>query len=179
MNLSKPSSGQMTAAEFVRWADEQSNGRFELLDGEIVAMPPERVAHARRKLKICDALRAVIAAAGAECETFIDGIGVATDAQSVLIPDVLVQCGDTLDDDQVLAPSPVIIVEVLSPSTRAIDLTYNLERYLQLPRLAHYLVARTNTPATLHYRRAPDGVSMQIVSGLLRLDPLGITINLD
>jgi Uma2 family endonuclease len=178
MNVSLSLPTGMMVAEFLRWAEEQSRGRFELLDGEVVAMAPEQVGDARRKLAVCDRLRAAISEAGLPCETFIDSIGVATDEKSVLIPDVLVQCGEPLEEEQLLAPSPVIIVEVLSPSTRAIDLTYKLERYFRLTSLQHYLVARTNTSAILHYRRSAEGISMQIVSGSLRLDPLGIEINL-
>ena len=179
MNAPAGLPSSMTVAEFLSWSDDQASGRYELIDGAVVAMAPERVAHARRKLEICDALRAAIAASGVGCETFIDGIGVAVDGRSVLIPDVLVHCGEKLDGDAMVAPDPLIIVEVLSPSTRAIDLNAKLGRYFQLPSVAHYLIAHTNTPATLHYRRTPDGISLQIASGVLRLDPPGITINLD
>ena len=33
---------RMTVAEFLVWAEAQSEGRYELVDGEIVKMAPER-----------------------------------------------------------------------------------------------------------------------------------------
>jgi Uma2 family endonuclease len=38
----------MTVDEFLSWADTQP-GRYELDDGEIVGMAPERIRHARTK----------------------------------------------------------------------------------------------------------------------------------
>ncbi len=38
---------KMTREEYRRWAEAQSRGRYELVEGEIVAMAPERVAHLR------------------------------------------------------------------------------------------------------------------------------------
>ena len=155
MNAPIAQPGRITTAQFLIWADEQASGRYELLDGEIIGMAPERVAHARRKLAICDRLRAAIVEAGVPRET---------------IPDELVHCGTPIDGDEMLLPDPVIIVEVLSPSTRAVDLTYKLARCFQRPSLHHYLVARANTPAMPHHRRTGDGISVQIVGpGPLRL----------
>ena len=35
----------MAVAEFLVWADCQSEGRYELVHGEVQRMPPERVRH--------------------------------------------------------------------------------------------------------------------------------------
>jgi Uma2 family endonuclease len=39
-------SGRMTVDEFIDWAAAQPGGRYELLDGKVYAMSPERVGHA-------------------------------------------------------------------------------------------------------------------------------------
>ena len=44
--------GRMTVDEFLAWAMAQPEGRFELVDGKVVTMAPERVAHARLKARI-------------------------------------------------------------------------------------------------------------------------------
>ena len=41
--------GKLTREEYRRWAEAQPRGRFELVAGEVFAMAPERVAHARIK----------------------------------------------------------------------------------------------------------------------------------
>ena len=52
--------GRMTVDEFLAWAMAQPEGRFELVDGKVVAMAPERVAHARLKSEVWLALRDAI-----------------------------------------------------------------------------------------------------------------------
>ena len=51
----------MTTTEFLDWAAAQHRGRFELLDGEIHAMSPERVSHNETKQLAWLALREAIA----------------------------------------------------------------------------------------------------------------------
>ena len=69
----------MTVEEFIDWAMAQPEGRYELVDGEVVAMAPERIAHARLKAEIWLALREAIAAKGLPCEALVDGAGVRID----------------------------------------------------------------------------------------------------
>jgi Uma2 family endonuclease len=38
----------MTTTEFLAWADTQEQGKFELFQGEIIAMAPERAGVSRR-----------------------------------------------------------------------------------------------------------------------------------
>ena len=48
--------GRMTVEEFLDWAMLQPGGRYELMDGQIVAMAPERAGHAKLKARIWRAL---------------------------------------------------------------------------------------------------------------------------
>jgi Uma2 family endonuclease len=48
----QPPPGRMTVEDFVSWAMAQPEGRFELVNGAVVAMVPERAAHARLKARI-------------------------------------------------------------------------------------------------------------------------------
>ena len=55
--LARPKLPRMTADEFIAWAMEQPKGeRYELVGGEVVGMAPERVAHARVKARVFNAL---------------------------------------------------------------------------------------------------------------------------
>ena len=52
----------MTSDEFIAWAMEQPDGeRYELVAGEVVAMSPERLSHARVKHRIARLLEDAIA----------------------------------------------------------------------------------------------------------------------
>ena len=54
----------MSRADYWRWAEAQPSGRFERIDGLVVAMAPERLSHVDRKAMVWLALRRAVAAAG-------------------------------------------------------------------------------------------------------------------
>lgn len=172
----------MTVDEFLAWLDEGPEGvRYELVDGETVAMAPERAAHARLKFTICRLLDEAIAARGLDCEALPDGMAVKIDDHTAYEPDAMVQCGDRLADDALLVPAPVIVVEVLSPSTRARDAGAKLDDYFRLPSVRHYLLAKTERPTIIHHRRVDDDtIATRIVTGgIIELDPPGLSLDLE
>jgi Uma2 family endonuclease len=177
--MSDPAIKPMTSDAFIAWAMEQPSGaRYELVAGEVVAMAPERAAHVRLKFQIARRLAEAIEAAGLPCEVFADGLTVAVDDDTLYEPDALVRCGDPLPPDAIRTTDPIIIVEVLSPSTRARDTGAKLEDYFRLPSLQHYLIVKTENGAIIHHQRNPDGTILTRINrgGPLHLDPPGITL---
>lgn len=171
---------RMTADAFIAWAMEQPEGeRYELVQGEIVAMAPERSAHALTKARVWRALDDAIAAAGLRCTAYPDGMSVEIDADTVYEPDALVRCGEPLPDEAVKLHDPLIVVEVLSPSTRARDAGAKLEDYFRLPSLRHYLIVKTENRSVIHHRRGEAGrIETRILrgSGRLGLEPPGLVL---
>jgi Uma2 family endonuclease len=170
----------MTVEQFVDWAMAQPGRRYELMDGEVVAMAPERAAHARLKSEVWLALRDAIKSAGLPCEALPDGITVKIDARTAYEPDAQVHCGERLSDETVIVPSPLIVVEVLSPRTSSRDVGAKLADYFRVPSIRHYLIARTDRPTVIHHRRGDaDLIETRIVTaGTLHLDPPGISLDL-
>ncbi len=171
----------MTADEFLTWAEAQERGRFELIAGEVVAMAPEIGDHVRAKLAFAIALKEAIGKAGLDCEAFVDGLSVRIDADTVVEPDALVNCGERVPSKSLYAPNPVIVVEVVSPSSRARDFSGKLADYFRVPSIQHYLIVDLDRRHILHYERAgAEKIMTAIVKGgALRLDPPGIEISLD
>jgi Uma2 family endonuclease len=170
----------LSSEEFIAWAMTRPEGeRYELVAGEIVAMAPERAAHARLKFRIARRLAEAIEAAGLNCEVFTDGMAVQIDAATVYEPDALVRCGPDLNDAAVKVLDPVIVVEVLSPSSRARDAGAKLADYFRLPSLRHYLILKTENQTAIHHFRDEQGrIETRIVSrGPLALDPPGIELS--
>ncbi|MDV2984470.1 UNVERIFIED_CONTAM: Uma2 family endonuclease [Methylobacteriaceae bacterium AG10] len=168
---------RLTADEFLAWAEGRP-GRHELADGEIVSMSPQRVRHALTKFAAQTALRAAIRAGGLPCEMLPDGLSVRIDEHTVFEPDALVHCGTRLDPDATTVPDPLIIVEVLSPSTRQVDTGFKFQGYFRLPSLSHYLILDTERRTVIHHRRSTgDLIETRIAaSGDLSLDPPGLTL---
>lgn len=168
--MSERARGKMTADEFIAWAMEQPEGeRYELADGWVVSMAPERARHARVKGRVFRRLAEAVEAAGLPCEVFPDGMAVTVDADTIYEPDALVRCGEPLDGDAVRVVDPVIVVEVLSPSTRGVDLGDKLAGYFRIPSLQHYLIIKPGSPVVIHHARGTDG---DIVTRLVREMPL-------
>jgi Uma2 family endonuclease len=76
-----------------------------------------------------------------------------------------------------LVPNPVIVVEVLSPTTSHTDTSAKLIGYFKLPSVAHYLVLDPDARTITHHVR--DGVASLLSSGALRLDPPGINLTVE
>ena len=176
--MEQPKQPGFTADEFIAWALEQPTGRFELDNGIIVAMAPERVSHTRAKRNATIALHNAIGARGLACEVLPDGASVRVGDRSVYEPDTLVRCGPPLPGDAIETDDPVIVVEVVSPSSRGIDRGVKLASYFLLPSLRHYLIVDTDKRVVLHNRRGEDGrIDVQVLhDGPLVLDPPGLTI---
>jgi Uma2 family endonuclease len=165
----------MTVDEYLAWAAAQP-GRYELLDGNVFAMSPEGAGHAEKKAAVHAALRAGIRARNLTCYALPDGMTIRVNDATAYEPDALVYCGPKLPPAAIEVPNPVIVVEVLSPSTRHIDLSAKLADYFRLPSIAHYLIVDPEKPRIVHHARAAgDTILTRIASeGVIKLDPPGI-----
>jgi Uma2 family endonuclease len=175
--VSEPARKRMTSEEFIAWAMEEG-GRHELVAGEIVAMAPERAVHARVKAHIWRRLTEAIEAANLPCEAYPDGMAIEIDDATTYEPDASVRCGEPLPPDALTLHDPIIVVEVLSPSSKARDAGAKLADYFRLPSVRHYLIVRTEDRTVIHHARADDGA---IATRILRdspilLQPPGITL---
>lgn len=168
----------MSREEFLAWAAQQPRGRFERIGGRVVAMSPERFGHVRAKTAVWAALRDAIAAAGVDCEAVGDGVTISVDADTDYEPDVSVNCGEAAGDEAIVAPNPVVVVEVVSPSSKTVDTGAKFMDYFRVTSIRHYLVLRTDQRMVVHHRRRDDGVieSRLLGQGPISLDPPGITV---
>jgi len=171
----------MTREEFQAWVDQQPIGRFERIDGVVVAMAPERAAHNRRKGLAWHALRRAITEAGlTSCEAFGDGMTVSVE-DSDFEPDAVLRCGPRLSGDATKVSDPLVLVEVLSPDSGTRDRATKLRAYFKLPTVRHYLIVWPDEPRIVCHSRAQGGdIATQLfVAGDMRLDPPGITLTVE
>ena len=78
-------------------------------------------------------------------------------------PDVVVVCGQQAFEDDGLDTllNPIVIVEVLSPSTEAYDSGEKFRRYQQLASLREYVLVAQDSVRVEHYRRQGRTVDAQ------------------
>ena len=167
----------MSRETFRRWAEQQPR-RYGRVDGEPVAMSPESYAHASLKSRVWLALREAIRAAGVPCEALPGGMTVEIDDSTDYEPDASVHCGQAIPPDSVAIPSPVIVVEVLSPSTQSVDTGGKVADYFRVASIHHYLIVLTRRQQIIHHRRDGDGIATRIVTtGTLALNPPGLVLD--
>ena len=184
-----PKPPRMSVEDFLVWAEAQE-GRWELIDGEPVpkngdgvdAMAPERIRHADAKGEAFASLRQAIRDAALPCRAYVDGSGLRGANDEAFIPDVVVTCTPQ-DGDAQFATDPVIVVEVLSPSTSQRDVSTKLAAYFALPSVHHYLILDPKRRTLVHHRRATDEAGGPIATSILRdgtlvLDPPGLAVAL-
>jgi Uma2 family endonuclease len=140
----------MTAEEYLTWELTQE-GRYEYWDGEVVAMSGGTRNHNRVSgdffRLLADAL------VDRPCEVYIVDIKVQVEpGQKYFYPDVVVTC-DQRDDDPQLVKFPCLIVEVLSPSTEALDRGAKFAKYRQFSTLQEYVLVQVDQPMVEVFRR--------------------------
>jgi Uma2 family endonuclease len=168
---------RMTVDEFLAWADGQP-GRYELAKGIVYAMSPEGAGHAEKKGAVYTALSAGIRARRLPCYVLPDGMTVRIDDVTAYEPDALIYCGEKLPSNSIVVSNPVVVVEVLSPSTRRIDAFAKLAAYFRVPSIEHYLVVEPNEPLIVHHARGTgDTILTHIMrAGAITLDPPGLEL---
>jgi Uma2 family endonuclease len=133
MNVQLPV--QMDKAAFLAWAEGREE-RYELVEGRVVMMVNASRAHARIIKNLSRLLDRQLDARQWEV---ITEFGVDAGPRTLRFPDVMV---DRMDANLVdrTAVAPVLLIEVLSPSTTKYDLGDKLSEFLKLPTLQGYFV---------------------------------------
>lgn len=170
----------LTVDDYLVWAAAQAEApRSELINGQIVFMSPEQLQHNRLKKRIVYALEVEIGRIGMEAEAFTDGVTIPIDPHTAYEPDASVRLGPPLPGRDMKVPDPVVVVEVISPSSAHSDTSAKLIGYFKLPSVKHYLVIDPDARTVTHHFRGADGnvASATLASGALQLDPPGLSVN--
>ena len=118
-------------------AEQHSHVKHEYINGEIYAMGRASGRHSLVALDLAGLLSAHLPD---QCQVFITDMKVYIRAQigeMFYYPDVLVSCAED-DRAPYYREKPVLIAEVLSPSTERIDRYEKLHAYRQIPSLQEY-----------------------------------------
>ena len=118
-----PQSRPLTADDLAVVPDD--GHRYELVDGTLIVTPAPSTRHQRAVARL---LKALLDAAPEHLEVLTAPFDVRLADDTVLQPDVLV-CRRADLTEHNLPTAPLLAVEVLSPSTRLVDLSLKHGRY--------------------------------------------------
>ena len=147
-----PAQTLFTPEEYIT-QERKAHYKSEYLNGQIFAMSGASRAHSLITSNISNRLYNQLMES--DCEVHSSDMRVQPSPIAYFYPDVLVACGELRFADDVFDTllNPVVIVEVLSPSTAAYDRGEKFEHYQQLASLRDYVLVSQNRFCVEHYRR--------------------------
>lgn len=143
----------LTPEEYIAW-ERQSEIKNEYLRGHIVAMSGASYQHTLITMNISGEL--YIQLKGTTCTVHTNDMRVRTNPNiSYFYPDVLVVCGQPSFEDNAFDTllNPIVLVEVLSPSTETYDRGEKFKHYQQLTSLQEYMLVSQDEVQVELYRR--------------------------
>ncbi|MBK6443307.1 MAG: Uma2 family endonuclease [Actinomycetales bacterium] len=159
--------GEFTREDLVAMPDD--GHRHELLDGTIVVTPSPGLRHQRMSLALAVLL---VNACPEGLQVLTAPFDVVLSPRTLVVPDLLVaRRGDFTDKD--LPRAPLLAVEILSPSTRRIDLTLKRDLYAEAGTAAYWVLdpavpsittwaLRAGTFEQTGYAAGPDSLSTDL-----------------
>ena len=138
--------------------ERASEHKSEFLNGEIFAMGGASARHALIVVNTSGELRNLLR--DRPCTVYSTDLRVRASYEGLYsYPDVIVVCGEPkfIDDTFDTLTNPVLIVEVLSPTTKNYDRGEKFEQYRKIADLREYLLVAQDQPHVEHYVKQPDG----------------------
>ena len=161
-----------------------SDERYEYFDGDVVAMSGGKIAHSAISSNVLHYLR--IALAGGPCRVFGGDLALKVPlAWPFRFPDVSVVCVEPVIEDVKsidLLANPLLIVEVLSPSSAAYDLGEKFTAYQSIASFQEYLVISQSRHLVIDHVRQASGLwlrrDIEGVERELRLESVDVTMSM-
>lgn len=165
----------MSAEEYLAWEPTQEE-RYEYWDGEVVAMSGGTRNHNRITFNFFKLLDDRL---NLPYEIYILAVKLRGElGKNYFYPDVVVTCDDR-DNDPQLVQFPSLIVEVLSPSTEAVNRGIKFAKYRQFSTLQEYVLVQVEQPGVEMFRRNQQGQWVLFEYGLgdsLQLESVNLEI---
>jgi Uma2 family endonuclease len=156
--------------------------KSEFLDGVMYAMSGGSLRHSDLASNVLAQLRAMLRSS--ECKAFNSDLRVRVSARMYAYPDVSVVCGKPLlaDDHQDILFNPIVIVEVLSPSTEQYDRGMKFQLYRTIESLREYILVDQDKVLIEQYIRQDASTwtlrDHQTLEDELKMDSIGVSLPL-
>lgn len=157
MPLEKNTETKLSEEEYLE-GELTSEIRHEYIDGTVYAMSGGSENHNLISKSISREFDNSLIKKKSPCKTFSENMKVRENKESTnfFYPDVFVICDKHEDDDIYYKHLPIIIVEVLSQSTRKYDLTTKKLYYFNIPTLQEYVVIEQDFCQIEVFRKSDD-----------------------
>src|SRR6266851_5925664 len=161
--MSEPAIRGMTVDEFLRWEDG-SDTRYELVGGFVVAMAPPAPGHGILFARLAGSIDAALRSRRPCVVQGEAGILRPDRNDTCYVADLAVTCEPPRPGDRLIR-DPILIVEVLSPSTAAFDRQTKVADYRRIPSVQEILLIDSASVFAEVLRRDGDRWITEIVQG--------------
>jgi len=172
----------LTVEEFLDVSPNDQR-HYQLIDGIIVAMAPPATPHQVIAARLGGEIYASLNATHPQCVVRAQA-GIAPQGlqgRDHFETDLTVSCSPLDRDDRGIVSDPVLIVEILSPSTDRDDVFIKLPAYQRIPSLKEILYVETERVGATVYRRRERGwaeIGITSADARLQLETVGLDIAL-
>lgn len=146
----EPQTQFLTVDEYLAW-ERESDQRHEYIDGRIYLMAGGMTDHSAIAVNVTIAIGVQLR--GGRCRVFNSDAKVQLSDERYVYPDASVSCDERDRRRADAVRSPVVIVEVLSPSTEAYDRGRKFGLYRSCPTIQEYVLVSTDQQLIETYRR--------------------------
>lgn len=174
--------GSISVADYLA-GEESSRIKYEYVDGRVFAMAGGRNVHNRIASRVLGSLYRQLS--GSPCEAFNSDTKIRVRKEEhtyFYYPDAAIVCQSNPDNDT-FQDQPVLIVEVVSESTRRVDEGEKRDHYLSIDSLQAYVLLEQDRPAAVVYHRHADGRFVEAIyedpNAVLEFAELDVTLSLN
>lgn len=172
---------RMTVEEFFLWCLDQEQ-RWELVDGMPVLLHGTTGANQRHGMIVVNAITEVHGRLqGGPCRATTANTALRTSIRTARRPHMTIECAP-VDPKSYEAREPLLVLEVLSPSTRMLDRIKKLEEYKLVRSLRYVLIVEPSAIEGVIYVRQADaswvGHDLIGAEALIEVPEVGISLPL-
>jgi Uma2 family endonuclease len=163
-------------------AERKAETKHELIDGDVYAMSGVSLSHWQIVSNLSAALSFLLR--GKDCSAGSSDLRVRIPAlEAYLYPDVIVVCDkpEFVDDRHDTLENPLLLAEVLSPSTQRFDQRVKLQHYMKIESLRTYLIIAQDAVHIQHLEKHGEDWHISVYDSLeqsLSLPSLDVVIAL-
>lgn len=157
--------------DFVAWMERQPV-KFEVIDGRLMMMAGSTRVHAGLTARVIASL--VNQLGDRPCIAYSSDLLVDLGPSRRFYPDASVVCDESRD----WTDRPVLVVEVLSPSTRVVDLGPKLAGYLAAPEIHYVLYLEQDRIAARFWAKPAPVLELEGPAGVVDMPRLGLRLEL-
>lgn len=175
----------MSPEEFLDWCEHQED-KYELVDGYPVLKfdnGPNMMAGAteRHDQIVINLIQALSTLRGGPCRVKTGDQAARMTRGNMRRPDVTVDCGPRRPTSHE-SNAPTVLFEVLSPSTRRIDLLRKTNEYQTLATVKHFVILEPDRPEVIVWSRGDENLwTSEVLKGVdaeLLLPAVDVTLSM-